>query len=73
MHKPTCEMCDRGNCALSQRGWCGICEAEFTTVMERIRCANTGSGCTSPITCVMNKRCVQLRAALIINGKGHHE
>jgi len=71
MRKPTCEMCDRGNCVLSARGWCDTCEKEFAEVMERINCMSDVGGCTSPITCRMTKRCVQLRAAVtLINGKG---
>lgn len=65
MRTPACEMCDRTNTPLSNRGWCDICEAEFARVMETVRCVLAG-GCNSPITCRAQRKCVQLKTAMIL-------
>lgn len=66
MYGPTCIICDRGNTHLSSRDWCDTCEMEFKRVMERIKCAESNGVCLSPISCMMAKACVQLRAAITI-------
>jgi len=71
MHGPTCNICDRGDCKLSKRDWCDICEYQFESVMSTIKCEedntrHAASVCTSPISCMMRKTCVQLRAAIEI-------
>lgn len=69
MHGPTCNICDRGNCKLSRRDWCDVCEAEFESVMTTITCSedpirHAATVCTSPISCLMRKACVQMKAAI---------
>jgi hypothetical protein len=63
-----CVMCDRSVHELSERGWCVMCEAEFVRVMAHVKCAL--EGCASPVTCLMQKRCVQMRAAIVLTVHG---
>lgn len=66
MRGPQCVICDRGNCMLSERDFCAQCDMEFTRVMETIRCAEASAVCSSPISCLMVKKCVQMRAAVAV-------
>lgn len=68
MRGPVCEMCDKGSTILSPRGWCLTCEDEFKRVMAHVKCAQENGVCESPISCLMVKRCVQLRAAVALCG-----
>lgn len=70
MHGDTCVICDRGNCELSKRGWCFNCEDTFARVFSTINCAAESMTCESPISCMMRKTCVQIRAAIRIVDKG---
>lgn len=66
MHsKYVCAMCDRefkNGRALSARGWCAACEQEFETAIGVIKCVR--GTCKSIVTCVREKKCTQVRAAL---------
>lgn len=69
MHGPTCVICDRGNTKLSKRDWCDPCETQFVQIMSMIKCEedknrHAADVCTSPISCMMRKTCVQMRATL---------
>jgi hypothetical protein len=66
MFGPVCICCDKGTKRLSARDWCDACEALFTETMAKIRCAETSGICTSPFSCMSEKRCVQIRAAMKI-------
>lgn len=56
-------MCDRSR-ELNARDMCAECETEFQSTMKLVRCAS--GECDSPLTCRMEKRCVQIRAAVRI-------
>ena len=72
--KQVCYACDnRAASVLSAHGFCDVCEAEFVTTMQRVRCAEKSGVCSSPLSCVQVKRCVQLRAAVTIVNGGDHE
>lgn len=66
MRGPCCAFCDRGNTTLDERDMCPKCAEEFARVMSRLRCAETSGICSSPFTCMTQKRCVQIRAAVAI-------
>lgn len=64
MYGPVCICCDKGTKRLSEREWCDACEAEFARVMVAVRCAERSGVCTSPFSCMREKQCVQIRAAV---------
>jgi hypothetical protein len=58
-----CIVCDNGG-YLNANGWCDRCVDEFQRVMATVTCAEESGACTTPLTCLGAKRCVQLRAAI---------
>lgn len=47
---------------------CEMCEAEFVQTMGLVRCAQ--SECQTPLSCLQQKKCVQIKAAVLISS-GH--
>lgn len=64
-----CLMCDRTTHAPGEHGWCVMCEFEFVRVMARVTCARSDHECESPIACMGERRCVQIRAAVTVHSK----
>lgn len=65
-----CLLCDRENCRVSARSLCEHCEDEFLRVMSSVRCALNGAECQTPATCLMEKKCAQIRASVQIVNTG---
>jgi hypothetical protein len=66
MKTTDCLTCDRRPHRVSARGMCEMCEAEFISAMALVKCANRSQECTTPASCLMQKKCVQIRAAVRI-------
>ena len=69
MHAKQCAMCDKEYKKLSARDWCDSCEIDFNRSMQTLQCANRTHVCETPYSCLIAKKCVQVKAVMITSSQ----